>query len=145
MKVFATPRELLRRRALDIVTPAEGRALLRTRISPLGDVVNYVARDVLEHDPGALVREHAKAVEAALETATRAVRRLLLAWRLATGGAAFALASLAFMGGDLRATPGVLPWTRLAGRAGVGLGVFGVAYGVLQRWVLPRVIRRAMR
>lgn len=138
-------RVLLRGRAIDVSTPSSGRARLRTRISPLGDVVTYVARDVLEHDPGALVSDHAKAVEAALETATRAVRRLLLAWRLASGGAAFALAILAFLGSDLRATPAALPWARLAGRAGVGLGAFGVAYGVLQRWVLPRVIRCAMR
>jgi hypothetical protein len=140
--VFAALCTLLRRRAFDIATPAEGRALLRTRISLLGDAITYVAREVAERGDDGVLRAHAQAVESALQAVARELRWLLWGWRVASGVVGLLSGVLNYCGRDPRAPMPMALLMSLVFAVITFVAVSGATQWLL-RHLLVRWLRRA--
>jgi hypothetical protein len=140
VKVAATLRGVLRRRALDITTSVEGVAKVRTRISPLGDTVTYVARSVINPVNESVLQAHDRALRDALTSVARELRLLTAGLRAASVLTAVVLTVGAFLGGDLRALMPMHPTVRAGALAGTFtvllVGAYGVLRHLLVRWLL---------
>jgi hypothetical protein len=141
VKVAATLRGVLRRRALDITTSVEGVAKVRTRISPLGDTVTYVARSVINPVNESVLQAHDRALRDALTSVARELRLVTAGLRAASVLTALLLTVGAYFGGDLRVQLPAQPLVHWGSLGGSFVLITGGTWWLLRR-LLVRWLRR---